>query len=64
MTREERQRGVESITESIVIGTGTEVEMRLGYFPSSEEMTKEQPRLASHLLAIERQNFPSRPETS
>jgi 5S rRNA maturation endonuclease (ribonuclease M5) len=41
LSREEKQRIVESITEKIVIGKG-EVSISLCYLPSSEEMTKGQ----------------------
>jgi site-specific DNA recombinase len=39
LSREEKQRIIESITEKIVIGEG-DVSISLCYLPSSEEMTK------------------------
>jgi site-specific DNA recombinase len=44
LTREEKQRIVESVTEKIVVGKG-EVNISLCHLPSSEEMTKEQHKL-------------------
>jgi site-specific DNA recombinase len=45
LTREEKQRIVESITESIIIGKD-EVSINLCGFPASEELTKEQRKLS------------------
>lgn len=44
LTREEKQRIVESITERIVIGKD-EIDITLCHLPSSEELTKEQRKL-------------------
>ena len=41
LTREEKRRIVESITERIIVGEG-ELDINLCYLPSSEEMTKRQ----------------------
>ena len=45
LEREEKHRIIESITEKIVIGRG-EIDITLCHLPTSEELTKEQRKLA------------------
>jgi len=52
LEREEKHRVIQSITEKIVIGPKDEIAISLCHLPSSEEMTKEQRKLATTARSV------------